>query len=154
MTRGPADATGQQGEPVAEMVGDLLDAQRRHPRRSQLQRQRNPIEAETDRTQRGDVRGCDDQAGPGGAGPVREQGQRTELLQLLQSWRVLGPGKRQRRHPPGDLPGHTEAFAACHEDPQFWAAAEHSRHHQGTSRQQVLTVVQDQKPPLRAKDAR
>jgi len=94
MTRGPVGGTGQQHESVVEMVSDLLDAQRRHSRRRQLQRQRNPVKAEADRTQRGDVGGRDHQTGPGGAGPVREQGHRTELLQLLQSWQVFGPRKR------------------------------------------------------------
>jgi hypothetical protein len=72
MPSGRANGTAKQHEPIIEAVRNLPDAQRRYPRGGQLQRQRDPIQAEANGTQRGYVGRSDCQAGPGGAGPFGE----------------------------------------------------------------------------------
>ena len=64
----------QQPEPIGEPVPDLDRAHGRHPRRGQLDAEREPVEGLADLGHRvGGLRLAEPEVGPDGAGPVDEQ---------------------------------------------------------------------------------
>jgi hypothetical protein len=103
----------QQREPVFQAVQQLRHAQRLHPRRRQLNRQRHPIQP---RHQPPHHRGGlpvqrEPRISP--ASPVREQRHRLRpvLVRL-----TISTGQRQRRQPVPDLPGHRQRLPAGRQD--------------------------------------
>ena len=92
-----ARTAGQQPEPVMQAVEDLGQRQRAHPRRRQLDRQRQTIQARADLGHRGGVVAADGEIRPGMPRPVDEQ-----LDGFI--------GQRQRRHPPTQLTRHPDGL--------------------------------------------
>ena len=117
MPCGTADSTAQQCEPAIQAVGDLPDAQRGYTCRGQLQCQRDAIQAVADGPQRGNVGLGDYQTGPGGTGPIREQGYGSEPFHLVEGEPTFGPGKCERWYSPDDLARQSQGLPAGRKDP-------------------------------------
>ena len=114
----------------------------RQPGRSQLEGERDAVEAATDQ-RHGLGRGrVEDEAGPRGAGPLDEQ---LDGLQLCEPGRVgvsTRCGQLQRRHPPGQLTRHPERLATGGEHGDAGATGQQRGGQRGGRRHQVLAVVQ------------
>ena len=122
-TRGPA-AAGEQPEAVVEPRGDLVRRHRRHPRRGELDRERDPVEAAADLSDGVDVRLAEGERRIGGGGPCDEQPDRLGRGGILQAGsaareRTVGPtGRRAGQGPDVDhgLPGDRKCLSARGQD--------------------------------------
>ena len=81
---GSSRARREQTEPIAQPRGNLLDAKNPHPRRRQLDRQRNTVQAPTDVLDGCGVGWRDREAGQGRLCPVDKQPHRLESQHIVQ----------------------------------------------------------------------
>jgi hypothetical protein len=146
---GPRAGTGrEQREPVVEPVEQLLRREHREPGGGQLQRERDPVEAASDRRQcrgvlpseheaRGRRRGALLEQGDRGAGAQRGQ------LGVVRVRRDI-PGLRERieRHP--RLAVRSERVPARGQHPQPWARAGERLGERRDGVEDVLAVVEDE----------
>ena len=124
-----ARTAGQQPEPVMQAVEDFGQRQRAHPCGGELDRQRQPIEARADFGHDCGVVVGDGEIGASVASPVGEQFDGFVA-------------KRQRRHPPAHLAGHTDRLTAGGQQRQSRSGAEQRIDQRRTGVEQVLAVVQ------------
>ena len=102
----------EQAEPVIQAVEQLRHAERFHPRRSQLDRQRHSVQPlhqpgyhRAGLATQGEMR-------VNQAGPVNEQGHGIRPGGI-----IARSGQRQRRQPVAGLPGHADRLPARRQDP-------------------------------------
>ncbi|MEU9845309.1 hypothetical protein AB0C69_39565, partial [Actinomadura sp. NPDC048032] len=126
--RGVPGAGRQQPEAVVQPFGQAGDAERPHPRRRQLQGQRDAVEAVADRGDRLGLPRAGRQARP------------------LGEQRGCGPGV-QRRDGPEPLPRDRQRLPASGEDPQVRDVAQQRRRQPRHRLGHVLAVVEDQQRP-------
>ena len=137
-------------EAALQPPGQLGRGHRRHPRRRQLDRQRDPIQPPDHRGDRRRVLGGHRETGLDRGRALGEQPHRLRLRDRVQVG--IGAGHRQRRHRNQPLPLDPQALAAGGQDHQ---PLTRPRQHPGQRRrpvQQMLTVVQHQQQFLAAQE--
>ena len=140
----PAPRPRQQPEPVTETVADILGAHRHHPRRRQLDRQRDPVQAPTDLRHRRRPRPSSPSAKPGvhRLGSFHEQLHRRRRRPRRRR-RATAPATTAR--PPTRSPSRDVAITFT-----VVGAGQDRLDQVGGRVQDVLAVVQhDQQPPPR-----
>ena len=136
-------APAQQTEAVVETAGDAFDRHVAHPRRSQLDGQRDPVELLTDRRDMRRVVVRHHEVRPGAHRPIDEQPNRVERPETVDAGHLARSRPDHRRHPPGDLAGQVQRLAAGGQHPQWWATAQQRLHQQRRLIQKMLAVVDD-----------
>ncbi|MEO3792506.1 hypothetical protein ABGB14_20015 [Nonomuraea sp. B10E15] len=127
--------------PVADAVGDPAGAQQAGTGRRQLQGQRQAVERAA---QAYDVvHAARDPARAGGQRPLHEE-------QHGLGVRVVVVGQFERRHPPHQLAGDAQGFAAGDQERRLGALGDQLGHQLGAPLDQVLAVVEDDQRPGRA----
>ena len=148
----PPPAPRQEVEASIQRGGQLRRAHRRHPRRSQLDRQWHPIEATTHLTHCGPVRSTEHEVGVRGPGTLHEQLHRVGCAHRLQVG-VRG-GSRQRRHREHSLPLEGQTLSARRQHHHPWARTGDLLDQVSDRVQNVLTVVDHQQQLLRLEELR
>lgn len=136
--------SGEQPEPVFEPGGDLLDRQHLGPRRGQLDRQREAIEAPAQLDDCADV----------GAGDRKPRLRERRALDeepyggrlVGQLWRdgVRRVRQREGLHLEDDLTRDTQRLPARRQDPERGGVAQQERTDLGRCREHMLAVVEHQ----------
>ena len=153
--RRAAGSPGKDGEDVVEPLRQLGGRQNPHPRRRQLYRQRQPVQAAADLQDGGGVVVADPERGPHELRPLFEEPHRVRGGQRGSG---RGPGgglvrgqrrwQGQRRDRPAAFPLDAERLAAGREDGQRGAGRQQLFGEAGHRGRQVLAVVQhDQHGP-------
>ena len=135
---------GQQPEPVIEAVQQLRHAQRLHPRRGQLNRQRHPIQPRHQPRHHRPGLVIQREMRVRAAGPVREQRHR------------LAPGiggsirarQAKRRQPVPGLPGHPQRLPAGRQHPHIISGQQQPSAQRRGRADQMLAVIQHQQQLL------
>ena len=107
-------AGGQEGEPVGEAVGDVLERQHLHAGRGQLEGQGDAVELAADQGHQGGVVGVQLERGKDGAGALEEQPDCGGLADRREIRVVAGDGQRVDRDL--NLAGERERLTACREN--------------------------------------
>ena len=139
-----ATATGQQPEAVVQPRGNLFHHEHAHPRRRQLDRQRNAIEPRADLGERRGIRVRDRKRGLHRARPFREQLHCFILDELVQRWQLTRVGRRQRGHAEKRLAGNPERLAAAGQNAQLRVGMQQRVGQLGACVDQVLAIIQYQ----------
>ena len=136
---------GQQREPVIDPVQQLRHAQRLHPRRRQLDRQRHPVQPR--HQPRHHRPGLPVQREPriSPPGPVREQRHRLRPPAVR---RVTGRGQGQRPQPVPGLPGHRQRLPAGRQHPHIITGRQQPGAQLRGRADHVLAVIQHQQQLL------
>ena len=141
----PAGPGRQQREPVIEPVQQLGHAQRLHPRRRQLDRQRHPVQPRHQPRHRRPGLPVQRETRIGPAGPVREQRHR---LAPGPHRPLIRAGQGQRRQPVPGLPGHPQRLPAGRQHPHIIAGRQQPGAQLRRRADHVLAVIQHQQQLL------
>ena len=144
-----AAAPGQQAQPVAQPLIDLLRGQHRQPRRGQLDGQRQPLQPAADPGHRRHVRLGHREPRHHLRRPLGEQPHRREPRQLRQCELLPGVGCSQRRDRQHHLAVDNQRFPAGGQHPQPGRRPQQQVGQLGGRVHQVLAVIQNQQqlPP-------
>ena len=147
MAFGPgAAAAGEQAEAVAQPRGDLLGGEDGDPGRRQFDRQRHPVQPDTDLRHRRGVLRSQGEGWHQGAGALQEErhgGDARQRLQVQYLPRLRQVGHRQGWHGEVVLPGHAQRDAAGHETGQPRAGRQQGGEVRGGG-DDLFEVVQEQ----------
>ena len=136
----------QQSEPVIDPVQQLGHAQRLHPRRRQLNRQRHPVQPRHQLRYRWPGLPVQCETHIGAARPVGEQ--RDRLRPLHARRRVTRPGQGQRRQPVPGLSGHPQRLPAGRQHPHIITGRQQPGAQSRRRGDHVLAVIQHQQQLL------
>ena len=142
--RQPVPAS-QHREPVTKPVQQLDHAQRLHPRRRQLDRQRHPVQPRHDPGHQRPALAVDVEMHIGPAGPVREQRHR---IRTASASRVIQVRQGQRPQPVPRLPGHRQRLPAGRQHPHIITGRQQPGAQPGGRADHMLAVVQHQQQLL------
>ena len=114
--RGVARTGAGRAERCLEAVGDLGRRQQSAAGRRQLDRQRQPVDAPADLSDRGSVAVAEVKAGVVGSRALAEQRDSVGVSQFSRTMGCPGLGQRERRHRIALLGLHSERFATGGQD--------------------------------------
>ena len=137
-----AAARAQEAEPVVEPIGDRCSAEGAEAAGCQLERERQPVEAEADAR---DVLGVlvgEREARRRRGGALDEEEDGLVLEQPGRRNRVLEPGQLERGDPEHDLSGDAQRLAARRDDGQSRRRAQQAIRQRRCARDDVLAVVE------------
>ena len=140
-------AAGQHTEPLVQPLRELRRAQHRDPRRGQLQRQRDPIEAPHHLRDRTRIRVGHREVRLHRHRPVDEQANRLAARHRVP---ITGTRQRQRRDHQELLAGDAQALAARRKHHQPRAPCFQRPHQVDDRAEQVLAVVEHHQQLLRS----
>ena len=147
--RGPA-AARQEPEPVVEAGRDLLDRERPHPRRGELDRERDAVEAATELGHRPGVLVGHAERGHDRPRPLDEQTAGVHRLEVAGGHALAEVGRRQRGDRQDGLAGHAERLAARDHHADARARPDEGLRQLGALSQDRVAVVEDEQQPLAA----
>ena len=135
----------QQREPVIDPVQQRRHAERLHPRRRQLDRQRHPVQPRHQPRHHWAGRSVQREPRIGPAGPVREQRHRVGPGHVS---RVIRIGQGQRPEPVPGLPSHGQRLPAGRQHPHIITRRQQPRAQLRGRADHVLAVIQHQQQLL------
>ncbi len=141
-TRRRPTAADQQPEHVIQPLQDLLDPERTHPRRRQLDRQGQALEAGTDGRQHRCAARRHAKVRLDRLSAFDEQLRRRKPHELVGTHDRARIGNGQRGYPPRSFARDLEGLAAGRQHAHAWAALFESLNEVGTHLDEVLAVVQ------------
>ena len=136
-----AGAGGQHAQPLAQALPQPLNAQRGHPRRRHLQRQRNAVQAAANLGHGGAVLRPQLETPVRRLHPANEQVYRAELRQFLHPRRRAGR-QGQRIQPVGDLTLDPQRLLAGCQHRNRLATRQQCRHQRRHAVQQMLAIIE------------
>jgi hypothetical protein len=139
-----ARPAGEQREPVVEPGKQLVHAERAHPPRGELERERQAVEPSADRRDRGRGALVEGEPGRGRRGPRREQPHRTRRAHRIG---IARGGHLQRQDLPQHLACHPERLPARGEDPQAGRGRQELPGERGNRVDHLFAVVEHQEQP-------
>ena len=145
---------GQQPEAVAEPIGDLLGSERRDTGRSQLDRQRDPVQLAANFRDRCGVAIAHGEARRHRVGPLDEQPNRIARERTRRTRGFAPLRDRQGRYRPHLLTGRPQRFAAGGQDAEVVARPQEVVGQLRAGANQVLAIVDQEEDAPRAKERR
>ncbi len=139
--RGGIAGGGEQREPVLQRIGDLVDREHPHPRRGELEGERQAVETSADAGDRQRVRVVDGETGTDDLRPGREQLRRFRVPQFLRRRDTHGRSG-QRWDLPDRLAVDAQYLAAGDHHVQLRALAQQVGDDLGAGGEEVLAVVE------------
>ena len=136
---------GQQREPVPDPVQQARHAERLHPRRRQLDRQRHPVQPRHQPRHHRPILPVQREPRISPPGPVREQRHRLRPPAIR---RVTGRGQGQRAQPVPGLPGHRQRLPAGRQHPHIITRRQQPGAQLRGRADHVLAVIQHQQQLL------
>ena len=144
---GGAAALRQQPEAIVQARGELVERQGRHPRRRQLDRQRDAIEPLADLGDRRGILCGQVETRQHRCGPIDEELDRRVVCHPDHAGRLLGRRHGERSDRPDVLAIDSQQFAARRQDADLRAIAQQGIEQAGAGIEQMLAVVHDQEQP-------